>query len=289
MIDLGLNQYKVKEIRYEVKEGKTVIFKLNNFNLEDVEIEGDKKECCNKSCTCQTKTVYDGNVADSIRAIDRQIIDEHIEAENKKIKSRFDALALDKSKELINKTKDIPYKVMENVGTLYTFNDGEGKFETKQDPYVANDERETAKQGIINRSRGKTIEDLRQELKEAYEKERKESNFSIKDLNKFGPAKHLNDYEPISCLKEEKGMQETLESSRKKEWKEDVITKPSKPTPTGNALIKEDCSELKESVTGYKNKKNYTQSNLAEPEEIKVFNINQKISDSKYIEEENKE
>ena len=39
MIDLGLNQYKVKEIRYEVKEGKTVIFKLNNFNLEDVEIE----------------------------------------------------------------------------------------------------------------------------------------------------------------------------------------------------------------------------------------------------------
>ena len=39
MIDLGLNQYKVKEIKYEVKEGKTVIFKLNNFNLEDVEIE----------------------------------------------------------------------------------------------------------------------------------------------------------------------------------------------------------------------------------------------------------
>ena len=39
MIDLGLNQYKVKEIRYEVKEGKTVIFKLHNFNLEDVEIE----------------------------------------------------------------------------------------------------------------------------------------------------------------------------------------------------------------------------------------------------------
>ena len=39
MIDLGLNQYRVKEIRYEVKEGKTVIFKLNNFNLEDVEIE----------------------------------------------------------------------------------------------------------------------------------------------------------------------------------------------------------------------------------------------------------
>ena len=160
MIDLGLNQYKVKEIRYEVKEGKTVIFKLNNFNLEDIEIEEEKEE---------------------------------------------------------------------------------------------------------------------------------EPKFSVKDLEKYGPAKHLDDYKPISCFKDDKGMQKTLESSRKKEWKEDVITKPSKPTPTGNALIKEDCSELKESVTGYKNKKNYTQSNLAEPEEIKVFNINQKISDSKYIEEENKE
>ena len=164
MIDLGLNQYKVKEIKYEVKEGKTVIFKLNNFNLEDVEIE--------------------------------------------------------------------------------------------------------------------------EEIKEEKEEEPK---FSVKDLDKYGPAKHLDDYKPISCFKDDKGMQKTLESSRKKEWKEDVITKPSKPTPTGNALIKEDCSELKESITGYKNKKNYTQSNLAEPEEIKVFNINQKISDSKYIEEENKE
>ena len=164
MIDLGLNQYKVKEIRYEVKEGKTVIFKLNNFNLEDVEIE--------------------------------------------------------------------------------------------------------------------------EEIKEEKEEEPK---FSVKDLDKYGPAKHLDDYKPISCFKDDEGMQKTLESSRKKEWKEDVITKPSKPTPTGNALIKEDNSELKELITGYKNKKNYTQSNLAEPEEIKVFNINQKISDSKYIEEENKE
>ena len=38
MVDLGLNQYKIKEIKYEVKEGKTVVFKLHNFNLEDVEI-----------------------------------------------------------------------------------------------------------------------------------------------------------------------------------------------------------------------------------------------------------
>lgn len=49
MIDLGLNQYKIKEIKYEVKEGKTVIFKFNNFNLEDVVIEtNDSKECQKK-------------------------------------------------------------------------------------------------------------------------------------------------------------------------------------------------------------------------------------------------
>jgi len=38
MIDLGLNQNKIKEIKYEIKEGKSVIFKLNDFELEDVEI-----------------------------------------------------------------------------------------------------------------------------------------------------------------------------------------------------------------------------------------------------------
>ena len=147
MIDLGLNQYKIKEIKYEVKEGKTVIFKLNNFNLEDVEIVEKERVCCDKSCTCHTtKTVYDGNVADKTYATDRQIIDEHIEAENNKIKSRFDALALDKSKELMNKIKDVPYKVMEKVGTLYTFDDGAAQYEIEEDPYVTNDERETKKQ-----------------------------------------------------------------------------------------------------------------------------------------------
>ncbi len=147
MIDLGLNQYKIKEIKYEVKEGKTVIFKFNNFNLEDVEIIEKERVCCDKSCACHTtKTVYDGNVADKICATDKQIIDEHVETDNKKIKSRFDDLALDKSKELINKIKDVPYKVMEKVGTLYTFDDGAAQYETEEDPYVTNDERETKKQ-----------------------------------------------------------------------------------------------------------------------------------------------
>ena len=38
MMELGLNQSKIKEIKYEVKKGKTVVFKLNDSGLEDVEI-----------------------------------------------------------------------------------------------------------------------------------------------------------------------------------------------------------------------------------------------------------
>lgn len=46
MIDLGLNQYKIEEIKYKVNEGKTVIFKLDNSNLVDVEVieEEEKQE-----------------------------------------------------------------------------------------------------------------------------------------------------------------------------------------------------------------------------------------------------
>ena len=241
MIDLSLNKYKIKEIKYEVKEGKTVIFKFRNFDIEDVdvvlddvEVVEDNNKCCNKKCNCHTtKTVYDGNAVDKIYATDKQIIDEHIEAENKKIKHRFDALALDKSRELMNKIKDVPYKVIEKVGTLYTFDDGVAKYETEEDQYITNDERETKKQkkacGVIT--------------------EESEAKFSVKDLDKYGPAKHLDDYEPFSCLKGEKGMQEALESSRKKEWKEDVMAKPSKPTPTGNAIVPIDYSEKEENPT----------------------------------------
>lgn len=37
-MELGLNQSKIKEIKYEVKKGKTVVFKLNDLDLEDIEI-----------------------------------------------------------------------------------------------------------------------------------------------------------------------------------------------------------------------------------------------------------
>lgn len=37
-MELGLSQSKIKEIKYEIKKGKTVVFKLNDSDLEDVEI-----------------------------------------------------------------------------------------------------------------------------------------------------------------------------------------------------------------------------------------------------------
>lgn len=150
MIDLGLNQYKIKEIKYEVKEGKTVIFKLRNFNLEDVEVE-------------------------------------------------------------------------ENI------------------------------------------------IKEVETIEEK-----IEECEKCEKPKELHDYEPFSCLKAEKGMQETLDASRKGEWKEDVITKPSKPTETGNALIPVD-NTLKKSL-----KVNESIKPLcATAREISKFIENQKEDESK--------
>jgi len=166
MIDLGLDQSKIREIKYEVEEGKIIVFKLNNSVLEDVEI-----------------------------------IEEEIKEET-----------------------------------------------TQEEP-----------------------------VDEQKEEEKKE--FNLNEIMLTTKPKQLNDYEPFSCLKNEKGMQETLEASRHKQWKEDVINNPSKPTETGNALIKEDKSNLKESITGYKNRNNYTKSNLAEPEEIKVFNFKQKHRD----------
>ena len=143
MIDLGLNQYKIKEIKYEVKEGKTVIFKLNNFNLEDVTIE----------------------------------------------------------------TND-------------------DKIEQSEEPdYHPFSEAEDYK------SDGKKQDDA----------------FSLNNLNKYGPAKHLDDYKPVTIFKGEKGMQETLEASRHKNWRESFKENPpQKPTPTGNALIPVDCVNASE-------------------------------------------
>ena len=161
MIDLGLNQNKIKEIKYEIKEGKTVIFKLDNSNLEDVEI-----------------------------------IEEEI------------------------KTKD------------------------------------------------ETIEE-----ENPIEEESKD--FNLNEIMRTTKPKQLHDYKPVSCLRNEKGMQETLEAARHKQWKEDVKTKPQKPSQTGNALFPT------ENIVDLKDKKFMSKPSCATANEITTFLKNQKNADLK--------
>lgn len=186
MIDLSLNQYKIQEIKYEVKEGKTVIFKLHNFNLYDVEIIEETKQ---EKPYCETNM----SILDSDVLVDKQESDE-------------------------NKSKPV------------------GEMDVKE--------------------LGKAVMEY---LKEKEPKEG-EHPFSRK-------VKELHDYEPTSCLEKEKGMQETLEASRKKEWYEDVKKKPSSPTETGNALIPKDNTYM---PLIYKK---------ATKEEINEFRRNQKNKD----------
>lgn len=137
MIDLGLNQNKIKEIKYEVKEGKTVIFKLQNSNLEDVEIV---------------------------------------------IKSPYSRMTDDEKQEYIEKLR---------------------RTET------AKTEESVENKNIVG------------------ETESNKKEIDLKTLMSETKAKELHDYEPFSCLKKENGMQETLESSRKKEWVDSVKKYPN--------------------------------------------------------------
>lgn len=204
MIDLGLNQYKISEIKYEVKEGKTVIFKLRNFNLEDVEIvetstdieyTDPQKECkCEKKCSCNDKT-YE---------IDKKIIDEHIEEEeNKKAKKieRLSNVDRERCKELMKALDAIPYKILGKIGELRTGTNGEGIFLTEPDPYVINDERELSKVA-------KGLEEMRKKYNCDTEKE------ELKEICK------LNEDEKA-----------TLTAAKDKEWKESVKTDKIRPNP----------------------------------------------------------
>ena len=167
MIDLGLNQYKITEIKYELKEGKTVIFKLNNFNLEDVEI------------------------------INENTIE-------------------DKKELIVNEEKVVDEK----------------------------------------------------------------KDFNLNEIMESTRPKQLHDYEPVSCLKNEKGMQETLEASRHKQWKEDVKNNPKKCTPTGNALFPtENTVAMRDWNFTTENK--VCKTSNATPGEIKRFSNEQKTNDIK--------
>lgn len=195
MIDLGLNQYKIQEIKYEVKEGKTVIFKLHNFNLEDVEIvetaKQEKKHVDEEPDYQPFSTAEDykkpvGKMkveelkeaikrkCDKQYEIDKTIIDEHEAVKEKKISDNFNKLSkvdVERCKELINALDGIPYKVMEKIGELRTNGNGEGLFVTEPDPYVVNDERELPKQ----KKPSTLTEDEKTTLEASKEKEWKDS------------------------------------------------------------------------------------------------------------------
>ena len=220
MIDLGLNQYKIQEIKYEVKEGKTVIFKLHNFNLEDVEIvetaEQAKKHVDEEpdyhpfsTAEDYKKPVGKMKVEELKEAIKRKCdkqIDEHEAVKEKNVNDNFNKFSkvdVERCKELINALDGIPYKVMEKIGELRTNGNGEGLFVTEPDPYVVNDERELPKVA-------KGLEEMR--------KKYEENPYQTK----------ANEYKTTVKLTEDE--KSTLEASKEKEWKDsmknEIITKP---------------------------------------------------------------
>ncbi len=96
MIDLGLNQNKIKEIKYEVKEGKTVIFKLNNLALEDVEIvkkspyddyssmtDDEKQEYIEKLRRTETAKTAENECSNKTYAVAKDIVKERQKNEEK--------------------------------------------------------------------------------------------------------------------------------------------------------------------------------------------------------------
>lgn len=213
MVDLGLNQYKIEEIKYRVKENKIVTFKLHNFNLADVTVEevDAPKEAIEEpdyhpfsTAEDYKKPVGEMKVEELTKAvknkqykIDKTIIDEHNAVEEKKISDNFNKLSkvdVERCKELINALDGIPYKIIEKIGELRTNGNGEGMFITEPDPYVVNDERELPKVA-------KGLEEMR---------------------------KKYNDVPCQNKLSEDE--KTTLEASKEKEWKNsmknDIITNP---------------------------------------------------------------
>jgi len=106
---------------------------------------------------------------------------------------------------------------------------------------------------------------------EDIEKEKKE--FDLNEIMLLKKPKQLHDYEPVSCLRNEKGMQETLEAARHKQWKEDVKSKPQKPSQTGNALFPT------ENTVDLQDKKFMSKPSCATTNEITTFLKNQKNAD----------
>lgn len=305
MIDLGLNQYKIKEIKYEVKEGKTVVFKLNNFNLEDVVIETNDSEEYQKKYTEEPdyhpfsesedyKPIKKETDADVQYKRDRNLINESIEEKEKEVELRLGAFGkvnVDKTKKIMNTIDEMPYKVYEKIGELSTNNNGEGIFITKPDPYVVNDERELPKQ-----KNGQLSEEEIAALKASYNKEWEDS---IKN-KKIIPSAYMSVYTDLDKKYEGMSTGEKREISKKlieKDAKEDSDTikeRISNSIGTNEPLSKEiisypqkDFLKDKEYTTNYE----ILEKKLKEKIDNDLKKIKSKWADSaeKIKEKENKE
>ena len=135
MIDLRLNESQVQEIKYEIKGSKTVVFKLQNSELIDVEI-------IEESVRPETKKEFEDRKTREMIDASKNMFDSYREnAQNKKIKglkeigetilkkpliySNFvndELTTTDKSKQLIEKdakedAKIIKERVTNAIGT----------------------------------------------------------------------------------------------------------------------------------------------------------------------------
>ena len=135
MIDLKLPEYRIKEFKYQLKEGKTAIIKLFGGVLDDIEII---EEPINKSPFVEEMSNKEV-LTDSVKNCKKE----------KKVNNSFNKLSkvnAYRCKELMAALDGVPYKVMEKMGELITNGNGEGVFVTEPDPYIVNDERELPKQ-----------------------------------------------------------------------------------------------------------------------------------------------
>lgn len=223
MIDLGLNQYKVKEVKYELNERKSVIFKLCNCQLEDVEIVETIKEPIGKMSAEELAEAVERRKCkkcscDKQYEIDKTIVDEHVAVEEKKINDNFNKLSkvnAARCKELMTALDGVPYKIMEKIGELRTNNSGEGFFVTEPDPYVINDDREMPKQKKMSA----LTEDEKSTLEASKECEWKDSvkNNKINTIPNIVNANLDEKYKGLSTAEKREVSKQIIEQDAKKD------------------------------------------------------------------------
>jgi len=238
MIDLKLPEYRIKEFKYQLKEGKTAIIKLFGGTLDDIEIieeqieepdyhpfsEADdykkpvgmmsKEELSEAVERCKCKKCN----RDKQYEIDRTIVDEHVAVEEKKVSDNFNKLSkvnAARCKEIMTALDGVPYKIMEKIGELRTNNSGEGVFVTEPDPYVINDERELPKQKKMSA----LTEDEKSTLEASKECEWKDSvkNNKINTIPNIVNANLDEKYKGLSTAEKREVSKQIIEQDAKKD------------------------------------------------------------------------